>query len=56
MSSTIVLPTCQGQCPKTANLALAHATLPMGLKLADSGLAAFDDPHLLAGLNVHHVN
>ena len=42
-----------GAVPRTSSHALNNATLPFGLNLADRGLAAFDDPHLRAGLNVH---
>ncbi|WP_018698549.1 alanine dehydrogenase [Amorphus coralli] len=43
-----------GAVPMTSASALNHATLPFGLALANKGLAALlDDPHLLAGLNVH---
>ena len=42
-----------GAVPNTSAQALNNATLPFVLKLADTGLAAFDrDPHLAAGLNV----
>ena len=39
----------------TSTLALGNATLPFLLALADKGWkqACADDPHLLAGLNVH---
>ena len=43
-----------GAVPMTSAAALNNATLPFGLALANKGLAALtDDPHLLAGLNVH---
>ncbi len=43
-----------GAVPRTAALALNHATLPFTLALAQKGLAALhDDPHLANGLNVH---
>ena len=43
-----------GAVPRTSTFALNNATLPFSLKLAEKGLAALlDDPHLLAGLNVH---
>jgi alanine dehydrogenase len=44
-----------GAVPLTSSHALNHATLPFGLRLAGKGVAALDDdPHLRAGLNVHH--
>jgi len=42
-----------GAVPRTSSQALNNATLPFGLALADQGLDALVDPHLLAGLNVH---
>ena len=44
-----------GAVPRTATQALSNATLPFVLALADKGWkqACEDDPHLLAGLNVH---
>jgi len=44
-----------GAVPRTATIALGNATLAPMLALADKGWAAAcrDDPHLLAGLNVH---
>jgi alanine dehydrogenase len=44
-----------GAVPRTATIALGNATLPFLLALADKGWrkACEDDPHLLAGLNVH---
>ncbi len=44
-----------GAVPRTSAYALNHATLPFTLKLADKGYkqALLEDPHLLAGLNVH---
>lgn len=43
-----------GAVPLTSSYALNNATLPFGLKLADSGLEALSaDPHLRNGLNVH---
>ncbi len=42
-----------GAVPTTSAQALNNATLPFVLKLADKGLAALDDPHLAAGVNVH---
>jgi alanine dehydrogenase len=42
-----------GAVPRTSTIALNNATLPVGLALADHGLAALNDPHLAAGLNVH---
>ena len=44
-----------GAVPRTSTLALGNATLPFVLALAGKGWrdACRDDPHLLAGLNVH---
>jgi alanine dehydrogenase len=44
-----------GAVPRTSAFALNNATLPFTLALADKGArqALLDDPHLLAGLNVH---
>ena len=42
-----------GAVPRTSSYALNNATLQHGLALADRGLAALDNPHLAAGLNVH---
>ena len=44
-----------GAVARTSTLALGNATLPFMLALADKGWkqACGDDPHLLAGLNVH---
>ena len=44
-----------GAVPKTSAVALNNATLPFVLALAGKGVKAAlsDDPHLLAGLNVH---
>ncbi|MCP4384485.1 MAG: alanine dehydrogenase [Hyphomicrobiales bacterium] len=43
-----------GAVPLTSSEALNNATLPFGLALADTGLAALGhDPHLREGLNVH---
>lgn len=44
-----------GAVARTATLALGNATMPFLLDLADRGWrqACADDPHLLAGLNVH---
>ena len=44
-----------GAVARTSTFALNNATLPFVLALADKGVAAAlrDDPHLLAGLNVH---
>ncbi|MEM8577192.1 MAG: alanine dehydrogenase [Pseudomonadota bacterium] len=44
-----------GAVARTSTLALGNATLPFLLELADKGwrAACADDPHLLAGLNVH---
>ena len=44
-----------GAVARTATIALGNATMPFLLDLADKGWrqAAQDDPHLLAGLNVH---
>jgi alanine dehydrogenase len=40
---------------RTATIALGNATMPFLLALADKGWrrACEEDPHLLAGLNVH---
>ena len=45
-----------GAVPRTAAFALNNATLPHVVALADHGasMALARDPHLLAGLNVHH--
>jgi len=45
-----------GAVARTSTLALNNATLPFTVALADKGYrqALLDDPHLLAGLNVHH--
>lgn len=47
-----------GAVPRTATEALGNATLPFLIALADKGwrAACSDDPHLLAGLNVHAGN
>ena len=44
-----------GAVPKTSTQALNNATLPYALALADKGYKAalMDNPHFLAGLNVH---
>jgi len=44
-----------GAVPRTSTFALNNVTLPHVLTLADKGYrqALLDDPHLLAGLNVH---
>lgn len=44
-----------GAVARTSTIALSNATLPFLLALADKGWreACSDDPHLLAGLNVH---
>jgi alanine dehydrogenase len=44
-----------GAVARTSTIALGNATLPFLLALADKGWrqACEDDPHLLAGLNVH---
>jgi len=44
-----------GAVPRTSTFALNNATLPFVLELANKGAkqAMLDDPHLLAGLNVH---
>ncbi|MCH6583984.1 MAG: alanine dehydrogenase, partial [Proteobacteria bacterium] len=44
-----------GGVPRTSTFALNNVTLPHVLALADKGYkeALQDDPHLLAGLNVH---
>jgi alanine dehydrogenase len=45
-----------GAVPRTATFALNNATLPFVLNIANKGYkqAMLDDPHLLAGLNIHH--
>ena len=45
-----------GAVARTSTFALNNATLPFMLALANKGYrqALADDPHLLAGLNVHH--
>ena len=44
-----------GAVPRTSAFALNNATLPFVRAMADNGVMAAlaDDPHLLAGLNVH---
>jgi alanine dehydrogenase len=43
-----------GSVPLTSSHALNNATLPFGLALARGGVrAVLDNPHLMAGLNVH---
>ncbi len=44
-----------GVVPRTSTFALNNATLPYTLALANKGYrqALLDDPHLLAGLNIH---
>ena len=44
-----------GAVARTSTFALNNATLPFAVALADKGYnqALRDDPHLLAGLNVH---
>ncbi len=44
-----------GAVPRTSTIALGNATLPFLLALADKGWreACREDPHLMAGLNVH---
>ena len=44
-----------GAVPRTSAIALNNATLPFALALANKGVARAlqDDPHLMAGLNVH---
>ena len=44
-----------GGVARTSTMALNNATLPFGIALANKGpaKAMLDDPHLLAGLNVH---
>ena len=44
-----------GAVARTSTIALGNATMPFMLALADKGWkkACADDPHLLAGLNVH---
>ena len=45
-----------GAVARTSTFALNNATLPFIVRLADMGYkeAMREDPHLLAGLNVHH--
>ncbi|MGZ3371401.1 MAG: alanine dehydrogenase, partial [Caulobacteraceae bacterium] len=44
-----------GAAPRTSSEALVHATLPLGLALADQGLDALKhDIHLAHGLNILH--
>lgn len=44
-----------GAVPLTSSYALNNATLPFGLALAAAGVHAVElDPHLAAGLNIHH--
>ena len=45
-----------GAVARTSTFALGNATLPFIVALADKGprRAMEEDPHLLAGLNVHH--
>jgi alanine dehydrogenase len=44
-----------GAAPRTSSEALVHATLPLGLALADQGLDALkQDVHLAHGLNILH--
>jgi alanine dehydrogenase len=49
------VPNMPGAVPRTSTFALNNATRPFVLALADKGWrqALSDDPHLLAGLNVH---
>jgi alanine dehydrogenase len=49
------VPNMPGAVPSTSTFALNNATRPFVLALADKGWrrALADDPHLLAGLNVH---
>ncbi|MGJ8604523.1 MAG: alanine dehydrogenase [Marivita sp.] len=44
-----------GAVARTSTIALGNATMPFMLALADKGwkLACTDDPHLMAGLNIH---
>ena len=44
-----------GAVPKTSTHALNNVTLPFAIAIADKGWqrALADDPHLMAGLNVH---
>ena len=44
-----------GAVPRTSTYALTNATLPFVMALADKGVVAAmrDDPHFLAGLNIH---
>jgi alanine dehydrogenase len=45
-----------GAVPRTSAAALNNATLPFVMAIADKGArrAMQEDPHLLAGLNVHN--
>ncbi len=54
MSCTTASPTCPAVA-RTSTFALNNATLPFTLALADKGYrqAMLDNPHLLAGLNIH---
>ncbi len=48
------VPNMPSACARTATFALAHATLPYVLRLADAGLRTLrGDPGLAAGLQVH---
>ena len=48
------VPNMPSAVARTSTLALAHATYPYVLELADKGLAALDDdPGLAMGLQVH---
>jgi alanine dehydrogenase len=48
------VPNMPSACARTATLALAHATLPYVVRLADSGLRALDaDAGLATGVQVH---
>ena len=44
-----------GAVARTSTFALNNATLPFALKIAGTGVkeALNDDPHLMAGLNIH---
>ena len=44
-----------GAIARTSTFALNNATLPFALKIAGNGVkeALNDDPHLMAGLNIH---
>ena len=51
------VPNMPSAVARTSTLALAHATYPYMLRLADKGLDALaDDPGLALGLQVHDGN